>query len=102
MQSFIRPEIPLRENSTIETSCLRFLIYFSFALIASTCLAQMHIVVDQVGYETTAPKQALVVFDSNKDTQDAPHPFTLTDADTGKVVMTGVGLRNGCRARGKF
>ena len=102
MQSFICSEISLRKRLTIETSCLRFLACFSFALIASTCLAQMHIVVDQVGYETTAPKQALVVSDGNQDTQDAPQRFTLTDADTGKVMLTGVGLRNGCRAWGKF
>ena len=89
MQSFIRSDVLLRESPTIETSCLRFLFGCCLLLIAPTCLAQMHIVVDQVGYETTAPKQALVVSDSNKDTQDAPQSFTLTDVDTGKVMLTG-------------
>ena len=89
MQSFIRSDVLLRESPTIETSCLRFFFGCCLLLIAPTCLAQMHIVVDQVGYETTAPKQALVVSDSNKDTQDAPQRFTLTDVDTGKVMLTG-------------
>ncbi|MES2220822.1 MAG: glycoside hydrolase family 9 protein [Acidobacteriota bacterium] len=68
---------------------LRTLFGFSVMLLASTCLAQMHIVVDQVGYETAAQKQALVVADGNPGNQEGPQSFTLTDADTGKVVLTG-------------
>jgi hypothetical protein len=79
----------LREDPKIKNSRLRFFAYFSFVLIASTCLAQIHIVVDQVGYETTASKQALVVSDNAHDSLNAPQSFTLSDAETGKVVLTG-------------
>ncbi len=79
--------ILLHEASKIKT--LRFLAYLSFALIAATCLAQMHVVVDQVGYETTATKQALVVSGGSQAGQDPPQTFILTDADTGSVVLTG-------------
>ncbi len=89
MQSFILSGILLREDSKMKNSYLRFFACFCFALIASTCVAQMHIVVDQVGYETTAQKQALVVSDSTGENQDAPLSFTLSDAETGKVVLTG-------------
>ncbi len=89
MRSNILSDILLRRDFNIKTSSLRILFGCSFLLIASTCLAQMHIVVDQVGYETTAQKQALVVADGTQVTQDAPETFTLTDADTGKVVLTG-------------
>ena len=89
MRSNILSDILLRRDFNIKTSSLRILFGCSFLLIASTCLAQMHIVVDQVGYETTAQKQALVVADDTQVTQDAPETFTLTDADTGKVVLTG-------------
>lgn len=40
---------------------------------------------DQVGYDTTAPKQALV----QGTNQDHPQQFQLVDAATGKVVFTG-------------
>ncbi|HTU51730.1 MAG TPA: glycoside hydrolase family 9 protein [Acidobacteriaceae bacterium] len=89
MQSNIISDILLPRNFKIKTASLRFLFGCCLLLIAPICLAQMHIVVDQVGYETTAQKQALVVADGIQDSQDAPETFTLTDADTGKVVLTG-------------
>ncbi|HEY5253440.1 MAG TPA: glycoside hydrolase family 9 protein [Acidobacteriaceae bacterium] len=89
MRSNILSDILLRRDFNIKTSSQRILFSCCFLLIASTCLGQMHIVVDQVGYETTAQKQALVVADGAQVTQDAPETFTLTDADTGKVVLTG-------------
>ncbi len=89
MRSNILSDILLHRDFKIKTSSLRFLFGCCFLLVASTCLAQMHIVVDQVGYETTAQKQALVVADGTQVTEDAPETFTLTDADTGKVVLTG-------------
>ena len=49
------------------------------------CLSQTHVVVDQVGYETTSLKQALVV----GTTQDHPTQFALVDSDTGKTVLNG-------------
>ena len=89
MRSNILSDILLHRDFKIKTSSLRFLFGCSLLLIAPVCLAQMHILVDQVGYETTAQKQALVVADGTQDSQDAPETFTLTDADTGKVVLTG-------------
>jgi Glycosyl hydrolase family 9/Cellulase N-terminal ig-like domain len=89
MRSLMLSDILLHEGSKIKTSLPRILLSCCLVLMASPCLAQMHIVVDQVGYETTGTKQALVVSDSMQATQDAPQTFTLTDADTGKVVLTG-------------
>lgn len=89
MRSSAFSDILLRECPKIKNSHMRVLAYFSFALIASTCMAQMHIVVDQIGYETTASKQALVVSDNGRDPENAPRSFTLSDAETGKVVLSG-------------
>jgi len=55
------------------------------ALLAPIARAEMHVLIDQVGYETTAPKQALV----QGTKQDDPQQFMLVDAKTGKVVFTG-------------
>jgi Glycosyl hydrolase family 9/Cellulase N-terminal ig-like domain len=54
-------------------------------LFAQACAGQIHVVVDQVGYDIQAPKQALVVATA----QDHPQQFALIDADTGKTVLTG-------------
>jgi hypothetical protein len=54
------------------------------AIFSQTGLGQMRVLVDQVGYETTAPKQGLVVGTK----QDHPTEFSLVDSDTGKVVLT--------------
>jgi len=89
MRSNIISDIPLHRHCRIKTPPLRFVFALCFVLITPFCLAQMHVVVDQVGYETTAQKQALVVTDGTQGSQDAPETFTLTDADSGKVVLTG-------------
>jgi Glycosyl hydrolase family 9/Cellulase N-terminal ig-like domain len=64
-------------------------------LTASLAYAQapapMRVVVDQVGYETTAPKVALI---SGAD-GSAPAQFTLIDDATGKVVFSGVATAAG-------
>lgn len=54
-----------------------------FVLVASTAPAQVRVLVDQVGYETRAPKQAVI--EGTK--TDHPRQFTLIDADTGKTVF---------------
>ena len=46
-------------------------------------LAQVHILVDQVGYETTAQKQAIV----SGSAQDQPQQFALIDVTSGKQVF---------------
>ena len=46
---------------------------------------QLRVLVDQVGYETRSPKQALVMGTA----QDHPQEFSLVDSTTGKAVLTG-------------
>ena len=53
--------------------------------IVPACLAQMRVLVDQVGYETRSPKEALVLGAS----ADHPDKFSLVDTATGKTVFTG-------------
>src|SRR5271170_76782 len=67
---------------------LRLLTFCSAALLASASLAQVHVVVDHVGYETKAPKQALVVVEGSKG-QAVPQSFTLLDAATGESLLSG-------------
>jgi hypothetical protein len=56
------------------------------AFLAPACTGQqLKILVDQVGYETRSPKQALIMGTS----QDHPQAFSLVDATTGKTVFTG-------------
>ena len=56
------------------------------AFFAPACMGQqMQVLVDQVGYEARAPKQALVMGKA----QEQPQAFTLLDAATGKTVFTG-------------
>ena len=57
----------------------------AIGLLCPLSQAQLHVLVDQVGYETGAPKQALV----QGTAQDHPPQFTLVDTDTGKTVFTG-------------
>jgi hypothetical protein len=49
---------------------------------ARTCLSQVRVLVDQVGYETPAQKQAIV----EGSDEDHPQKFALIDADSGKTV----------------
>jgi hypothetical protein len=53
------------------------------ALCARPCLAQVHVLVDQVGYETAAQKQAIV----SGSAQDHPQLFALIDVTSGKRVF---------------
>ena len=55
------------------------------AATAAVGFAQVHVLVDQVGYETTAPKVALISGAKG----DPPTQFTLVDDATGKVVFSG-------------
>jgi hypothetical protein len=54
-------------------------------LFIEACLGEIRVVVDHVGYDTQAAKQALVVGTK----QDYPEQFALIDSDTGKTVLTG-------------
>jgi hypothetical protein len=51
-------------------------------LCAHTCLGQVRVFVDQVGYDTLAPKQAIV----EGSNEDKPQKFALRDVDSGKTV----------------
>jgi hypothetical protein len=55
------------------------------AALAPVCFGELHVLVDQVGYETRSPKEALLL---GTDT-DHPDSFALVDATTGKTVYTG-------------
>jgi hypothetical protein len=53
----------------------------------------LHVLVDQVGYEAKASKQALIITDEKNGTDekdgDLPQNFSLVDTATGKTVLTG-------------
>jgi hypothetical protein len=53
------------------------------ALYPHLCLAQVHVLVDQVGYEAAAQKQAII----SGSTQDHPQQFALIDITSGKQVF---------------
>ena len=55
-------------------------------MLAHPSLAQVRVLVDQVGYETHAPKVALI---SGGGEQDQPTRFALIDDATGKTVDSG-------------
>src|SRR5581483_7733013 len=65
---------------------LRHVIALSLCLLAlSAASAQMRVLVDQVGYETGAPKVGLI---SSAET-DHPTQFTVVDDTSGKLVFSG-------------
>ena len=55
------------------------------ALCAQLSIAQVRVLVDQVGYEPKAPKEAIV----SGSNQDQPRKFALINADSGKTVFHG-------------
>jgi len=68
---------------------------FLSALVVPPCLGEVLVLVDQVGYERGAEKQALVATTN----ADDAHEFSLIDTDSGKVVLRGELRRNGPVAR---
>ena len=58
-------------------SCIVFCVH--------ACLSQVRVLVDQVGYETQAPKQAII----SGSEKDHPAAFRLIDIDSGKSVFEG-------------
>ena len=57
----------------------------SIAMICQNGWCQVRVLVDQVGYESNAPKEAFVVGTK----QDHPTEFELVDSDTRKTVLSG-------------
>ncbi|HEX5483111.1 MAG TPA: glycoside hydrolase family 9 protein [Terriglobia bacterium] len=54
-------------------------------LFARVCLGRVRVLVDQVGYQTQAPKRAIIEGTAD----DHPQEFTLVDASSGAVVLRG-------------
>jgi hypothetical protein len=66
------------------------LVAFSFVMLLSAAASgQVHVLVDHVGYEASAPKQALVEIEGSDPARGTPSRFVLLDATTGKPVLTG-------------
>jgi hypothetical protein len=61
------------------------------ALLAAPSMAQLRVVVDQVGYEQGSSKQAIVVGRE----EDRPQQFTLINVDTGNVALAGAVVASG-------
>ena len=58
-------------------------------LLSAAAFGQVHVLVDHVGYEASAPKQALVEVEGSDPARGTPSRFALLDAVTGKPVLTG-------------
>ena len=54
-------------------------------ICAQSAFNQIRVLTDQVGYETTAAKQAIIAGTA----QDRPDKFELIDTDTAKTVYAG-------------
>jgi hypothetical protein len=81
-----RPSVPQPERTIpIKRPGSSLLIACLHAILAQACLGQVHVLIDQVGYETAASKQAIVV----GTVEDAPQRFTLIDTQTRKAVLEG-------------
>ncbi len=64
--------------------CRVFVVCVSLICVQSA-ISQVHVLADQVGYESTAPKQAIVAGNA----QERVGKFELVDADTAKTVYAG-------------
>jgi hypothetical protein len=84
---YSRKQILLERITTIIRNWARFITLYLLGLLAPACYAQLHVVVDHVGYETDSPKIALVV--GTKDGDEKPTTFTLLDASTNRAVFSG-------------
>ena len=67
-------------------SFIRLSLAILITFFCRSALAATHVLIDQVGYEPTAPKVALVI--TAKD-DPAPTEFALINSDTGKSVLDG-------------
>jgi hypothetical protein len=72
------------EETKITRIWIRILTVCAIGLFPIVCVGELRVVVDQVGYETHAPKQALVVGTE----KDHPQRFSLVDEVTGKTVLS--------------
>jgi hypothetical protein len=79
------------EETKITRIWIRILTVCAIGLFPIVCVGELRVVVDQVGYETHAPKQALVVGTE----KDHPQRFSLVDEVTGRTVLSGELTPNG-------
>jgi hypothetical protein len=82
---FLSPICIFQKGRQIINTIKLFLAICLSSLSAQACAGQISVVVDQVGYDIQAPKQAIVVGTE----QDHPLQFALVDTDAGKTVLTG-------------
>lgn len=68
---------------------MRFLVFCLVTMLSAATFGQVHVLVDHVGYEAKAPKQALVEVQGNDAAGMVPSRFVLLDAGTGKPVLDG-------------
>jgi len=78
-------QIVLRKGHKITNILKPFFAICLSAIPAQACLGQVHVLVDHVGYEIQAPKQAFVV----GTTRDRLQQFTLIDTETRKIALKG-------------
>jgi hypothetical protein len=69
----------------MKTFKLRVGVFVSSLLSFHACLAQVRILVDHVGYDLHAPKQAIIVGTNH----DKPLSFSLINTGTGKLALAG-------------
>jgi hypothetical protein len=78
-------------NNSRNICSLSFLLRPSLVILLAaisgvSATAEQHVLVDQVGYEPTAPKIAIVI---TANTDPAPARFALINSDTGKLALEG-------------
>ena len=71
---------PIKPSRTLLASLV-----VTAVLAPAASYGQLHVLVDQVGYDTAAPRQAIL----QGTALDHPSKFTLIDTTTGKIVFTG-------------
>ncbi|MBB6146992.1 hypothetical protein HNQ77_004977 [Silvibacterium bohemicum] len=83
------PAVPLdpgfSRRLAIKGTSLQTLVVCGLLTLIPAARAEVHVLVDQVGYETHAPKEALVLGSK----ADHPDTFSLVDSATGQTIFTG-------------
>ena len=78
----IQGDFTMGYNLHVRAFCCGILATYLFLLCPLSCFGQVNVLVDQVGYETQATKQAIIEGGS----EDHPQRFSLIELDTGKPV----------------
>ena len=83
--------IPIKKGWLIIRTLRLLLTICLCTVYGHSCLAQVRVLVNQVGYEARESKQAIVSSSSH----ESPREFSLVDSEAGKVVLTGSLQANG-------